>query len=172
MMAYEDLGVLLGGVGIATGLASILYARVQAGQSRRQAEQATHMTLLAANQHVIQRLQATREQLGKSAILVEMQRAVPDLQGAIAAAGNWNDYILLREVTEIFQDAYFMRRDAIITDAYWTDLTGIASIWAKTPSFKTVFDYAVTRDLTHAEFVDSFRPVFAGQRWRDPKPAS
>jgi hypothetical protein len=175
-MAFEDPGVILGLVGIGTGLVSIVYARTQAraaeGQARetrRQAEQATHMTVLASNQHLFDRLHSARERISKSHLLLDLQREVPDLQQAIAAAGGWDDYILIREVTEVFQDAYFMRRDGIITDAYWTDLAGNAALWTKLPAFHRVFDFSVERKLVDPGFVEGFRPVLEGKAWIDPK---
>ncbi len=176
-MAFDDLGVVLGAAGIATGLVSILYARTQAkaaeGQAvgtRRQAEQATYMTLLAANQTVFARLHEARNRVGRSPnVLGQLERAIPDLGPLLKAVGGWEDYMLMREVGEVFQDAYFMRRDDILTDAYWTDLAGQAVLWGSTESFRASFQFAMDRHLLHADFVDSFRPVLDGQAWRDPK---
>jgi hypothetical protein len=170
-----DAGVVLGLAGIATGGVSILYARVQAAaakgqasETRRQAEQATHMTLLAANQAVFERLHVARERLGRSRILEQLRSDVPDLQRAIDAAGSWDDYVLVREVVEAFQDAYFMRQKGILTDGYWTDLVGQATIWAQATAMRSVFAFCVQHRLLSAEFVQAFEEVLGGRPLPDP----
>jgi hypothetical protein len=174
-----DLGVVLGLAGIATGAVSLLYARTQAtaaqgqaAETRRQAEQATHMTVLAANQQLFERLHSARERLGKSPhLLTEMKEHIGPLADAMEKAGGFSDYILLREVMEIFHDAYFMRRDGVITDAYWKDITGNQMVWARLPSFHTSFEAAVRYGLVHEDFVAAFRDVLKGVPMKDPKRA-
>lgn len=163
-----DLGVVPGIAGIVTGGASIVYAHAQVTAARRQAQQAAHMTVLEANQHLFERIHNARERLGRSeALLEDIRSKVPELAQAFDAAGSFQDYILVREVTELFQDGFFMRKAGIVTDAYWRDLVGNLRLWARLTAFRHVFDFAASRDLLHPEFVAFAREVLDGKSPRD-----
>lgn len=172
-MAVDDLGVVLGMAGIATGLVSIVYARTQASATRRQALEAGHMTVLAANQQIAERIASARGKLGESPhLLAEMRATTPGVFAAVDAAGGWRDYMLLRETMELFQQTFFLRRDGLVNDSLWGFTVANASIWARLPSFSSAFEAAVAHRLLHADFVAAFRPALGQGALRDPRPVN
>jgi hypothetical protein len=163
-----DLGIVLGSAGIMTGAASILYAHAQVSAARKQAQQATHLTLLESSQQLNQRLHGLRERWTGTRALAEITDSDPGFAAAVGSAGGFKDYILLREIAELFQDAFFLRRSGVMTDAYWDDIVGQIRFWRLSPTFKRVFAFAAERKLLHSDFVGFAEDIFEGRPHRDP----
>lgn len=164
-----DLGVILGLTGIGTGVVSIVYARAQVSAARHQAKEAAHMTRLASSQHLFERFHDARDRVAQTPHLVdEVRDHVPGLAPVMKVAGGYAPFIVMREVCELFQDAYYLRKSGIMTSAYWADFRGNFVLWAYIPTFRAVFAFSSEKKLLSEEFVAFFGPALKGESVGDP----
>jgi hypothetical protein len=164
-----DAGVVLGGLGIVTGLTSILYAHFQTQAARRQADHAVHMTKMEAVQQLFDRMHSLRDRLGRSPrALADQLDANPGLKAAVEEAGAFEDYILYREAMEMFQQAYILRRDGVLDDENWRDFTGNFVVWSRNPTFRKTLRFAPNYGYLHEEFARFFEDIFTGKPISDP----
>lgn len=161
-MASPDLGVVLGGAGLAASLATILYAHGQLKALRQQATEARRVAILDSSREMLGRYQDLRTRwLSHPQGLSGLLEVLPGLDAAIARAGDLTMYLLFRDMLDTFQDIFFLRREGIISDDQW-------SMWmanhmrspVRAPGFEDNFRYAAEHGLLHRDFVAFYEPFF------------
>lgn len=114
-----DEALFLGGLGLPTGAASLLYAHVGVGAVQRQAQETSRAARIASNRDVFDRVRELRA------------RRLHDPAGRADGRGRFgggrahrargrNGFSLIeRETLETAQDIFFMRREGLIADPNW-----------------------------------------------------
>src|SRR2546422_11282439 len=96
-----DYGIVLGLLGVASGVASLTYSRSQVVAARRQAEEATRATLLESNREISVRLQQIRSRFFKvPGIDDELQKSRPEIKEVVDSVGGGDVYAFWRDVIE------------------------------------------------------------------------
>ena|SRR2546425_6371203 len=97
-----DYGIVLGLLGVASGVASLIYSRSQVVAARRQAEEATRATLLESNREISVRLQQIRSRFFKvPGIDDELQKSRPEIKEVVDSVGGGDVYAFWRDVIDI-----------------------------------------------------------------------
>src|SRR6267378_1336003 len=169
-MVEVDYGIVLGLLGVASGVASLIYSRSQVVAARRQAEEATRATLLESNREISVRLQQIRSRFFKTpGIDEELQKSRPEIKRVVDSVGGGEVYYFLRDVIDTFEDIFVLRRSRIVTDEHWRVWTGSQmAIYATLPRFQSVFKLAKEEGFLDPDFVSFFEPLLEGKSVRDP----
>ena len=165
-----DYGIVLGLLGVVSGVASLIYSRSQVVAARRQAEEATRATLLESNREISVRLQQIRSRFFKTpGIDEELQKSRPEIKRVVDSVGGGEVYYFLRDVIDTFEDIFVLRRSRIVTDEHWRVWTGSQmAIYATLPRFQSVFKLAKQEGFLDPDFVSFFEPLLEGKSVRDP----
>src|SRR3989442_12295009 len=105
-----DYGIVLGLLGVASGVASLIYSRSQVVAARRQAEEATRATLLESNREISVRPQQIRSRFFKGpGIDGELQKSRPEVKDVVDSVGGGDGYAFWRDVLDHFADSFGLR---------------------------------------------------------------
>jgi len=169
-MVEVDYGIVLGLLGVASGVASLIYSRSQVVAARRQAEEATRATLLESNREISVRLQQIRSRFFKTpGIDEELQKSRPEIKKVVDSVGGGEVYYFLRDVIDTFEDIFVLRRSRIVTDEHWRVWTGSQmAIYATLPRFQLVFKLAKQEGFLDPDFCRFFEPLLEGKSVEDP----
>ncbi|OLD10853.1 MAG: hypothetical protein AUI93_06340 [Crenarchaeota archaeon 13_1_40CM_3_52_10] len=165
-----DYGIVLGLLGVASGVASLIYSRSQVVAARRQAEEATRATLLESNREISVRLQQIRSRFFKvPGIDDELQKSRPEIKEVVDSVGGGDVYAFWRDVIDTFEDIFVLRRSGIVRDEHWRVWTGSQmGIYATLPRFQLVFKLAKQQGFLDPGFVRFFEPLLEGKSLQDP----
>lgn len=168
-----DLGVVLGGAGLAGSLVTLVYAHQQVGVARRQADEAARTSLLASSHEMLVRYQDLRTRwLTHPKGLKSLVETLPGLDAAVEGAGGMDLYLLYRDMLDTFQDVYFLRREGVVPASHW-------HIWTRNhmrsplraEGYDGTYRFAAKRGLLHEDFVQFYDALFDGREPLDPMQA-
>lgn len=171
------LGVTLGGAGLVTSTASVLYCKRQADAAHRQADEARRQTeasgrvaVMESNLAMYARFRDVRNEfLRHRQLEKEWRETQPAFHAMFDACGGLENFIVVREAMDTMQDVFFLRKDGVVTDHYWHVWTRtFYRFYAKMPTFLQVFEFAAKEGLLHPDFVAFYRPVITGSAVGDP----
>lgn len=164
-----DLGVAFGLSGMAIGFASLLYARTQALNVRRQADVAHRAATVEIQNAMLQRLYDMRAQLVNSPVaLKEYFDANPAMHELYHDAEYLKSTIFVRNGIDGLQDVYFLRKQFLVDDHHWRSwVTAFVPI-ARMPLTRAVFDNAASRQALEPEFKEFLSSILDGQPAADP----
>jgi hypothetical protein len=164
-----DLGVVFGLSGIAVGFISLVYARTQALNVKRQADEAHRAATLEIQNAMLQRLYDIRAQLLNSpAVLKEYLDANPAMRELYHDPEYLASTIFVRNGIDGLQDIYFLRKRSLVDDHHWRSwVTAFVPI-ARMPLARAVFDNAVARQALEPEFEVFLRAILDGAPAVDP----
>jgi hypothetical protein len=149
-----DWGVVFGLTGVGVGLISLVYARTQAINARRQADAAHLSGTLQAQQEMTDRIHRARMDLIQDPTVFEAYLdAIPDLKRLLPPGTSLQAVVNVRNSIDGLQDMYFLRKRSIAEDHHWL---------AWTAHFIPISRLSIARPIF-------LRPVFDGQPPADPK---
>ena len=165
-----DWGVVFGLTGFAVGLGSLVYARTQAINARRQADAANLASTLQAQQEMTDRIHRARMDLMQDAIIGKMYLdAIPQLKEHLPPDASLQAVINVRNTIDGLQDVFFLRKRAIVEDHHWRAWIAHFVPISRLAITRPIFDSAVARGALHPEFAAFLRPIFDGETLADPK---
>lgn len=157
-----DLGLIFGLLGFVTALASALYSRVQAAETRRQA--AVQLNSAMGEQMLKARMGLVRQPI----LAREYLTANPDMAKVYPDAESLAAVVELRNVIDSFQDVWCLRREAIATDHQWREWCAALIPIARMPRFQAIFANAVERKSFDPDFAREAAALLEGRFPRDP----
>lgn len=167
-----DWGVVFGLGGMTVGLLSLVYARTQALNARRQADAAHLASTLEVQRAMAERIYQVRMDLVRSPEATEMYLdANPGLRKVFADATSLESVVIVRNMLDGLQDMYFLRKAGIVGDHHWQNWVAAFGPVARIPLARRIFDNAVERNAIDAEFAAFVRPLLDGGTLVDPKNA-
>ena len=167
-----DWGVTFGLGGMAVGLLSLVYARTQAVNARRQADAAHLASTLEVQRAMADRIYQARMDLARNPEASELfLDANPALRAVFADGTSLESAIIVRNLLDGLQDMYFLRKRAIVNDHHWQNWVAALGPVVRIPLARKIFDNAVERNAIDAEFAAFVRPLFEGGDLIDPKTA-
>ena len=156
--------------GMAIGLVSLVYARTQAVNARRQADAAHRAATLEIQNAMVQRINDVRGQLVNSpVILKEYLDANPALREFYHDPEYLKSMMVIRNAIDGLQDIYFLRKRSLVDDHHWRSWLSAFVPIARMPLTRTIFDNAVSRQALEPEFEAFLRPLLDGERAADPE---
>lgn len=165
-----DWGVVFGLSGFAVGLGSLVYARTQAINARRQADAAHLASTLQTQQEMTDRIHRARMDLLQDPIVGKLYLdAIPQLKESLPPDTSLQAVINVRNTIDGLQDVFFLRKRAIVEDHHWRAWTAHFVPISRLPITRPIFEGAAVRGALHPEFVAFLRPIFAGEPLADPK---
>lgn len=165
-----DWGVVFGLTGLAVGLGSLVYARTQAINARRQADAAHLASTLQVQQEMTDRIHRARMDLMQDTVVGKMYLdAIPQLKELLPAETSLQAVINVRNTIDGLQDAFFLRRRSIVEDHHWRAWSAHFVPISRLPITRPIFDSAVSRGALHPEFAAFLQPIFDGEPLVDPK---
>ncbi|MHB8606339.1 MAG: hypothetical protein ACYDCK_13905 [Thermoplasmatota archaeon] len=176
-----DYGVVLGALGIATGLASLAYARGQTHAARaaadaamKQAAEANRAASFDASRDMLANYLAIRNRrFTNPTSLAAIRKASPDVAALLDEVGGAEVYLLYRELADTFQSIYHMRVKGLVSDEDWY-------VWTEQhmggppliPEFERVYRFAVKAGWMQPDFAKWYENYFGdGPSPPDPKRA-
>jgi hypothetical protein len=168
-----DWGVVFGLTGVGVGMLSLIYARTQALNARRQADAAHLSTRLDIQRAMADRAyQAQMEMLRNTKAAQMYFDANPSMREVYEDGDAFEVGVFIRNMIDGFQDMYFLRKRGIVDDHHWCNWVAVFLPIARMPLTRRIYDNAVNRMAIDAEFAEFLKPVFAEQSLRDPRVGS
>jgi hypothetical protein len=165
-----DWGVVFGLGGMAVGFLSLVYARTQALNARRQADAAHLASTLEVQRAMADRIYRARMDLARSPEAAGLYLdANPALQAVFTDGTSLESAIVVRNLLDGLQDMYFLRKRSIVDDHHWQNWVAALGPVARMPLAQKIFDNAVERNAIDAEFATFVRPLFEGGSLLDPR---
>lgn len=172
-----DLGTLMGALGLAAGIASLLYTRLQVRAERIQAAETIRVSILERNTEMIERsMEIRRRFLGIPTVQQEFlknvikQQPLSEIVGLVTGADGIDRYLAYRDAMDLGQDAYFLRRAGIMPDEYWQVWSKVhMKIWSRFPAFETTFRSCASAGWLHPDFARFFESYFRNTGVTDPQ---
>lgn len=165
-----DWGVVLGLSGIGVGLLSLVYARTQALNARRQADAAHLASTLEVQRAMADRIYQARMDLARNPEAAQLYLdANPGLREVFADGTSLETAIIVRNMLDGLQDMYFLRKRSIVGDHHWQNWVAALGPVARIPLARKILDNAVERNAIDGEFATFVRPLFEGGTLVDPK---
>jgi hypothetical protein len=166
-----DWGVVFGLTGVAVGLFSLVYARTQAINARRQADAAHMATALQLQREMSDRVFQHRMALIRDPIVAKLYyENIPGLVEALSdGTAALESLVTIRNAIDGLQDVYFLRKRGIIEEYHWRSWASAFNVIARVPMFRLVYENAVARNALDPEFATYLRPLLDGTPLADPK---
>lgn len=163
-------GVVLGGAGMITGAASLVYVRTHSRAALRHSESAERLALMESNIAMFARFRQTRDSFLKFPNLQkEWRESWPHLAQLFDDCGGLESYFAVREAMDTLQDVYFLRKQRAISDQYWHMWTRtFFRVYTGMPTFLRVFEFAAKEGYLHPEFVAFYQRAIDGKELPDP----
>jgi hypothetical protein len=166
-----DSALLVGGLGLATGLFSLFYAHNQVGAARAQARAQLHAAILQSDTEMYKRQTALRDAFRRLPEFREMTAKDPELGRVVEAVGGAENYYFFRNTLDTFQEVFFLRRNGFVTDEYWHSWTNTSfAITSRLANARAVFDLCRSKRFLHPDFIAFYEPAFSGSPLSDPTP--
>lgn len=165
-----DEALLAGGVAVAISLVSLVYARSQAVAARRQAEQAARLGALESSRHMLERFtELRRRRFHLPAALDDIRTASPDVAKLMDDAGGPEVFVLYRDLMDVYQEVYFLRRNGMVSDEHWRIWAEVAMVGPPTmPDFARVYRYACEQGWLDSNFIAFYEHAFHEGKLPDP----
>lgn len=165
-----DWGVVFGLGGMTVGLLSLVYARTQALNARRQADASHLASTLEVQRAMADRIYQVRMDLARSPEAAELYLdANPALREAFADGTSLESAVIIRNMLDGLQDMYFLRKQSIVGDHHWQNWVAALGPVARISLARKIFDNAVEREAIDPEFAAFVQPLFEGGALLDPK---
>lgn len=166
-----DWGVIFGLTGVGAGVISLVYARTQAINARRQADAANLATTLQLQREMSDRIFQHRMALIRDPLIAKLYyENIPALAEITREDGQTlESLVTIRNAIDGLQDMYFLRKRGIVEKYHWRHWASAFSVVARVPAARVVYDNGIARDVWDPEFVVFLRPLFDGQPLADPK---
>ncbi len=165
-----DWGVVFGLTGVAVGLGSLVYARTQAINARRQADAAHLASTLQTQQEMTDRIHRARMDLLQDPIIGKLYLdAIPKLKEFLPPDTSLQAVINVRNTIDGLQDVFFLRRRSIVEDHHWRAWIAHFVPISRLPITRPIFESAVARGALDPEFAAFLQPIFDGRPLGDPK---
>ncbi len=165
-----DLGVIFGLSGMGIGLLSLVYARTQALNAKRQADAAHRAATMEIQDAMLQRINEMRSQLVNSPAAVnEYLDSNPGMRELYRDPEYLKSMVFVRNGIDNLQDIYFLRKRSLVDDHHWRSWTSAFVPIARMPITRAIFDNAVSRQALDPEFETFFKPILGGEPAVDPQ---
>lgn len=170
-MDGSTAALIVGALGLITGLVSIAYTRTQAAATHRQAEESARVAKLASDAEMFRRAHEMRLRFAAlPGWHAKIKAARPEIAEVFDRVGA-DAYYALRDAFDTFQEVYFLRRAGAVTDEYWHSWTNATMpTIGRSEDGRLVFELSARAGFLHPDFVEFFRPLIEGRALADPAP--